>query len=93
MKNDPVQILTRVLTIIEYKDDKNAFIQEFLNLCLNQALMETLKDLPKEKQLSLNQELKNQKGREKISQIVKSYIPDGLYEKFLSQATQKLFTD
>lgn len=93
MNNNPALILTKVLSIIEYKDDKKIFIREFLILCLQQTIIELIKNLPKEQQSSLNKELLNQKDKEIISRVAQKYFPDGQFNNRLLIVTQKLFTD
>src|SRR5882724_10220036 len=52
-KNNTNEILLKVLTIIEYNEDKDTFIEDFLAQAQKQAAMNILEMLPKEKKEAL----------------------------------------
>lgn len=93
MNNQYIKILSCVLRIIGYKDNKNTFIQKFISLCLSQSILEMLAKLPNEKQITLKNIISSQKDREEIFQTLQQYFPKNLYEKILTDTTQKLFTE
>jgi DNA-directed RNA polymerase specialized sigma24 family protein len=49
MQPDPKDIFLTILTIIEYPDDKEAFVHDFLTVCQQQALLDLTSNLPPDK--------------------------------------------
>ena len=49
MNKNPKDTLLETLTIIGYTDDRDKFAEEFLNLCQQQAFLNLIQKLPKEK--------------------------------------------
>jgi hypothetical protein len=50
-------ILLKILEAIDYTDNREAFVAEFLRLTYLQALTNLVKSLPFDKQTAINQEL------------------------------------
>jgi len=78
------QILTHVLTIIGYTDDKTRFINDFISLCQKQASASLVAALPQETQEALA-------GTAPDSIELRHYFSDEAVEQAIKQATQTYF--
>ncbi len=50
MQKDPKDLLSTILSIIGYAEDKDRFISEFFNICYKQAFIALIQKLPYKKQ-------------------------------------------
>lgn len=92
MEDNVEEILEKILTIIDYKDDKSAFIQEFMNLCVRGAFVEYLKILPQERNIELQQILQENDPLD-IKERLEPYMTTEEYKQFLQQSSQTLFQE
>jgi len=93
MQNSPQAILTQVLTIIGYSKDKQEFIIEFGDMCINRALATATQSLSGEKQEELIDRIKDIENPDDALKIIGEYVPVEDYQKALDQATRELFED
>lgn len=85
MKQVPEQILRHVLTIVGYKGDKGEFIEEFINLCKQQAFVDMHQALSPEKVKSLRSAVEEKEIN------VSDYFSKEVAQTALTNATQKHF--
>ena len=90
---NPKDILLRVLTIINYQDDKNQFANDFLDLCLKKALVDMMESLPEGKKEEVKAKFSAQITPEEASQVMQTYFTPQQYMQNLQNATQFLFQD
>lgn len=90
MHKDPKQLVLDILTIVNFQGDKEAYSQEFLQLCHEQALVDTLKSFPHEKQHELQRLLGNTTDQERQQAILTAYIQPEEYEQALLHAAVAL---
>ncbi len=76
------EFLQKLLTVIEYKDDKDAFIDEFIGLCVQKTLSDYLDSLSEEEKKLVTQEmlLANDKYaklfQKNLEEQLKSYLQE-----------------
>src|SRR5437762_2058251 len=87
MQQDPKGILSKVLSIIGYTNNQDAFIDEFIKICQKQAFLDLLNSLPLEKQTTLTQETQP----EKVQVLLNQYFTTEDINKSLTKATQTQF--
>lgn len=86
MQQDPKQILLQVLTIIDYADEKEAFAEEFLQICHEQAMADLLTSLTEEQKKVLQRTTD-------IQTTLAQIIPSEQLNKALKEATKIQFQD
>jgi hypothetical protein len=91
MQHSIREILTNVLDIINYPDDKEAFLIEFGDLCINKALTIATKSLSPDKQQELLSKIKDITDPQQAEEIIGDYIAIEEYNKALEEATKELF--
>jgi len=88
------QILSSILEIINYPKDKEKFITTFLQQCRQQAIINMIQSLPKDKQGELKQKLVPlQESPELGKQTIFSYFTNEQYEQVLENASLKAFEE
>lgn len=92
MKNDLSMIFEKILTLIDYQDDKKAFIAEFMGFCLQKSLIDYLTMLPEARKHEL-QHILQEKDPAKVQELLEPYIATEEFTKLLQENTQKLFQD
>lgn len=90
---DPVIILNKVLTIIDYQDNKERFIEEFHKVCLQQAFLEIIDLISEEKKIELKQSLEGKKEQQEIASILQTFVSKEEYSSRLQRVTQEYFKD
>lgn len=55
MNSEFKTILKKILTLIDYKEDKETFVNEFINLCVQKTLIDYQEMLPEERKKHLQQ--------------------------------------
>lgn len=68
------EFLLKTLDIIEFKDDKEQWIQEFMGNAQNQAFLALLKTLPQDKQAALTSALQNPPLGKTPEQVLQEYF-------------------
>ncbi len=71
---DPKENITRILEIIDFKDDKEKFVNDFLALCQKKAFENLILTLSKEKQEALTQDLEKEDNYQ--AQLQEYFTPD-----------------
>jgi hypothetical protein len=92
MGSDVESILDKILNILGYKEDRVAFIQEFMNLCMRGAFVEYMKVLSEDRRNELQQILLEQ-DPVKVQEQLEPYMTTEEYKKLLQESTQKLFQE
>lgn len=91
MYQTPAQILTQVLEIIEYENDKQEFIHKFLDACVSQTIDKLIDSLSENKQKELNEKI-SQEGSN-IRQTFYSYFGEEQYYQSLGKISQQIFAE
>ena len=86
MKKDLYSFLREILDIIEYPEDKEAFVTQFYQLNYLEALLSIVPQLPKETQEKI-------KACNNDSEKIKEYIPADVYKRELQQVTTASLKD
>jgi hypothetical protein len=84
-------VLTRVLAIINYSDDRNKFIEEFIKTCQAQTFTELFNRLPADKQESLKRDLTPPPAPNQIEPIFLRYFSQQDYENTFLIILQQQF--
>ena len=90
---DTTQILTKVLTIIDYQDDKQQFIDQFSSQCIRLAIITAIDSLPKEKKDELLKQINSKQSLEETRGILQKYISEKSFQEYVMQTSQKQFED
>lgn len=90
----PNDILVKILDAIDFQDDKEAFVKEFLELIYAQAVTDLVATLPQTEQ----DEIKNafqveEKNAETLGAVMKAHFSHEQGEKALQEATEKTVAD
>lgn len=93
MHEEIINILTKVLTIINYTDDKDKFIDEFIKMCQAKTFTELFNGLPAEKQETLKSELTPSPAPEKVEEIFLKYFTKEDYQKVFLANLQQQFQE
>lgn len=86
------QLLLKILEIIDFKENKNVFIADFISLVNEKALINVLKGLPGGTQTHLEERLKN-KTLDEQKQILQESIQLDDLTKELARVTQELLSN
>ena len=93
MQQDPKDILVEVLNIIGYEDDKEVYVDDFIQNCEKQALLDALDALPKEKQETLRQKMAMTPDQEQQKVLIKEFITPSEYTETLKKVAQNAFVE
>ena len=86
MKRDFDSILTEILEIIAYPDDKQIFVQQFHELTYLEAMVNVIAKLPKEMQEKI-------KACDNDPEKIKQFISADLYSEELQRVINREFDD
>jgi hypothetical protein len=89
MYND---IILQLLTIIEYKDDKEAFVADFTRLINNQALVDLVSALPDAERVKAEEKLSHVDSQESFVSAVHTYFNDTQIQTALDNAAANAIT-
>lgn len=93
MSKNPIDIILKILEIIDYKGDRQKFANQFIENCQKQALLDLISALPENKQIALRQQLLHSDASSNIQQVLKQYFPEEKYLEAISRATENAFSD
>lgn len=89
MDNNYKIILLKLLDAIDYADDKEAFIAEFMHVISTQALVNLLQTLPEDKQQEADKKIASADGQKNFSKAVSEYFTNEQVAKSVDDASQK----
>ena len=92
MNTNPKQIILQVLEIIGYEDDKEKFANDFLSLCLQEALLNLTQELPQDKQDQLAQRM-SLITPDKTEALLLEYFPKEKVEEAVKEASRSTFEE
>jgi len=88
--DDYKNILNKILEVINYSEDKNVFVSEFIKNVQLQSLIDLLKTLPADKQEEIKNQLSaNPDNQEKISEILKNFFSQDQMQESLKNASKE----
>lgn len=86
-------LLLKILITIEYEEDKEKFIEEFIQSIQPQSIVDLLQSLPSDKQAEIMQQLsKNANNPEQFNTIIKKCFSEEELEKALEKASRETTT-
>lgn len=91
MYNRLPEILTSILNIIDYPGNRKVFIDEFQQLCRQQAVLDLISSLPKNEQEDIKQQVATMPSPEVGKQRVMAHFTNEQYQQALEKATQTGF--
>ena len=94
MSDEIKSIIEKVLTLIGYEDDKDAFINEFMNLCMQKSLVDYKNVLPEARKKELHQILQGSDPtivKEQIGPYIKTEEFVQLFTKNIQEFLQDYF--
>jgi hypothetical protein len=87
-------ILLKILEAIDYRDSREAFVDEFLRNIRLQSVVNLIQSLPAEKQTAVNQQLSHhQNVPEKIASLLKDYFSQQELDQALETAAKQAVTE
>src|SRR5712692_4620974 len=92
MQQDPKNIIVEVLNIINFDDDKEVYANRFIQNCVTQALLDTIKAIPQEKKNDLKQKMVWATDQKRQNAILTEYVRPEDYIEALKKATQAAFS-
>jgi hypothetical protein len=87
------QAVVQILDAIEYKEDKKAFVDDFIRITNSQALVDLVQSLPTEKQAEADKEIAEADSQESFQKAVQKYFTDAQVEKAIDIASQRAVTE
>jgi hypothetical protein len=90
MEQEVRQVLERVLTIIDYKDDKESFINEFITLTMQKALIEYSHLLSVGRRHEF-QHILHKRNSHRLKEALEPYIATEEFIHLFQERAQKLF--
>jgi hypothetical protein len=91
--NDLKTFLSNFLDTINYPDNKEEFINKLLSAIYLDAVDESLKTLPAEKQTEIRDKFKTATTPEAIQEVVNTSFDQNLFQQALQKSSQKLFSE
>ena len=92
MKNKAKDILLKILEIIDYQKNKSEFANKFLDMIYKQAFLKVIENLPDNKKLNLDNEIKN-KNLDKSMEILLNYVSKEDFEETVERVALEMFID
>ncbi len=83
--------LKKILDLISYSDNKDAFIDKFIDVCHQQTLLSLINELPPEKKAQFVQQTKDNSNPEQINSVIKDYFSDDQYNQALTKTANEGF--
>ena len=80
------QVLYKILEIIDYKNNKEAFVQKFLTICKQEAIYNCLDNLPQGIQEQIKKEIQNLSVDECIK-VLQKHISQEQFQKELQSTS------
>lgn len=90
MENPVYIFLEKVLTIIDYRDDKNLFIDKFLELAIQKTNQLLIDNLPDAVQKQLNE---NSHNAADFASLLSRHIPSDKYQQELASQISQQFEE
>ena len=87
------EILLHVLSLIDYKDDKEKFAKEFLTTQLQQAFVSVIDHLSESQKKDLEVKLANNPSDAEIYQLLQGYLTPKVYTSVFLQSIQQFFAE
>lgn len=84
--------LVKVLTIIGYKEDKEAFAEKFITLCNQETLTDLLASLPQEKQKTITDRILEIENADQVAKILTEYFTSEQYKSAQQKALSAIMT-
>lgn len=87
-------VLLKILDLVNYEEDKNAFADEFIGLVQMQAIANLMIGLPHDKQDAIKAELNaDTNNPEKVAAVIKANFSEDQLQKAVESAATKGLTD
>lgn len=93
MNDDIKTLLTQILGVINYEDDKDEFINKYINIINNQTFFNLIQSLPQDKQEEIENKLTQAKDdKEKTQEVFKEYFSVEQIEKSIKNSSKDIMT-
>jgi hypothetical protein len=94
MNTNPRDVIIQVLSIVDYKNDKEAAVDKFLSICEKLALINLIDSLTGEEKTNLQQKLTTvQEGTDEYNDVTKQYFTEEKYSQAIKKAGEKVFAE
>ena len=87
----PKEILEEILNIIQFKDDKEKFMDQFFKNIKLQALLDLANTLPQDKKNGFKSQIASKSDEEKASALVSLFPKDDI-DKAVEKSTKEIFS-
>jgi hypothetical protein len=85
--------LLDILDIIDYQDDKPAFVDEFFSLIYAETVAQMDSELDEQSRKNLSQEFDNAKDNDDAKEIILKYFSKEKFDEKITKITQEQFED
>jgi hypothetical protein len=93
MTTDPTVILTDILDIVNYSQDKETFINQFSETCMKKGYSDIENLLSEDKKVELASALLEKQTEGDLQKIICEFISEDQYKKAIQRATGDLLFD
>lgn len=92
LQQNPKQIVIRILDIIAYKKNKDAYAEEFVSLCQQQTLINLLQSLSEHRKRQFQTDLDGKlDNAERLQKLLKEYFSESDIAKAGEKASEETF--
>ena len=93
MNDDIKTLLTQILGVINYEDDKDEFINKYINIINNQTFFNLIQSLPQDKQEEIKNKFTQAKNdKEKAQEVFKEYFSKEQIEESIKNSSKDIMT-
>lgn len=85
-------VLLKILTIIDYQDDKEVFVKELLKLCIQKALLDMLSAAPNNDKQKITKLSEENLDPIELERKLKNIIGENIFNSSLEEAAEKIFS-
>lgn len=87
------EFLRKVLKAIDFRGDQDSFIERFLNVIFQRALLELAMGLPPDKRDSIKNELKGSSSVGDMAEVINKYFSSQSVQTAVFNASQKMMEE
>jgi hypothetical protein len=88
MNLNPRETILKILEIIDYPDNKDEFVNQFIVTCKKQAVIDLISKLESDRQDQLKEQLTQATTEVEIAEIFNSFFSDDDYQAALTTASE-----
>jgi len=91
MQQQPRDIMISVLNLLGFRENKEAYADEFIQICEKQALVDLLNTLSKERKEEIKQKMVGAESVQRTQAVLSEYVSSEQYTEALEKAAGAIF--